>query len=205
MNFRSLPALGLADFADNVGTLLAGTQLAAIDSNVRTDLATAVGTLPDTLATQAANVETAKAAAKAAVSERNATIKQIYALMAQVRDALQAGIAPQEQYDLAGFEGPPIRSGSFIPSDPTNLAVVGASNGVNTGQFKGNNRTGRVQYEIWRREGDTGGWGMLMSTSKQKFQDTPVRPGQYYEYKVRARAAKAISNFSNSSVVYGAV
>jgi hypothetical protein len=60
------------------------------------------------------------------------------------------------------------------------------------------------KYEIWRRHGDEGPWGIIATTRKQAFADTPVTPGQYYEYKVRAVAAKSTSNYSNSAVVYGA-
>jgi hypothetical protein len=62
-----------------------------------------------------------------------------------------------------------------------------------------------VSYEIWRRQGDSGQWQLQRSISKQGFVETGVTPGQYYEYKVRAVAKRAISNFSNSAVVYGVV
>jgi hypothetical protein len=42
-----------------------------------------------------------------------------------------------------------------------------------------------------------------MSIIKLRFAELDVTPGQYYEYKVRARAAKNVSLFSNSAVVYG--
>ena len=205
MNFRTLSSEALSNFATNVATLLGGTELSAIDSNVRADLATAIGTLPDTLATKAADVATADGTNKAAVSSRNETRADVVALMSQVRKALGAGLAPKEQYDLCGFDYPLIPASAFIPQDPTELAVAGFSNGVNKGTFRGNNPSGRVSYEVWRRVGDTGAWSMIRHTRKQKFQDSPVTPGQYYEYKVRASAARADSNFSNSSVVYGAV
>jgi hypothetical protein len=73
MNFRTLRENDLADFAENVATQLAGTGLTAIDAAVRSDLVTAIGTLPQTLATQAAEASAAEAARKAAVSARNAT------------------------------------------------------------------------------------------------------------------------------------
>ena len=203
MNFRKLTEPALADFALSVATLLGGTQLAAIDSNVRTDLATAIGTLPATLSTAVVAVNTAEAERMAAVSSRKATHKQISDLMSQVQKALKAGIAPKEQFDLCGFDFPAIPVGSYIPRDPSELSVVGFSNGENRAKFVGNNR-GKVHYEIWRRQGDSGQWTFQRSITKQSFIDSPVSPGQYYEYRVRAVAARAISNFSNSAVVYGA-
>lgn len=46
---------------------------------------------------------------------------------------------------------------------------------------------------------------MVDSVKTGKFTDEGVTPGQYDEYKVRAKASKTISQFSNSAVVYGAV
>ena len=203
MNFRTLKENDLSDFATNVSAQLAGTCITAIDSNVRTDLVTAIGTLPATLATQTAAAAVAESNRMAAVSTKNLTRTQIVALMSQVRDALKAGLAPKDQYDKCGFDYPITQPVPYIPQDPTNLSAAGFSNGINKGKFKGNNRNGLVTYEIWRRQGDEGLWGILATTKRQNFVDTPVTPGQYYEYKIRAVAARSASNFSNSAVVYG--
>lgn len=62
---------------------------------------------------------------------------------------------------------------------------------------------GAVVYEMWRRQGDTADWKFLMVTKKQRLTDTPVTPGQYYEYKVRSVAANGtMSPWSNTAVVY---
>lgn len=203
MNFRTLSENDLSDFAANVSTLLGGSELEAIDPNVRADLTRAIGTLPSELSTQTAAATAAEGERKAAVSARNATRGQIRALMAQVRDALRAGLAPKKQYDLCGFDYPSTRS-PYEAQDPTDLSAFGYSNGINSIRFSGNNKSGQVIYEIWRRHGDTVDWGLHATTRKQSFADTGITPGQYYEYKVRAVAARSISNFSNSAVVYGA-
>jgi hypothetical protein len=202
MNFRTLNENELADFAANVTALLGGTQLTAIDENVRSALGLTIGTLPTTLGSQAAQAAIAEGERKAAVSARNATRKRVRDLMSQVRDALKAGLAPKLQYDLCGFDFPATRS-TYEAQDPSELSAFGYSNGVNRIRFSGNNKPGRVVYEIWRRHGDTVDWGMHALTRKQSFTDTGITPGQYYEYKVRAVAAKSVSNFSNSAVVYG--
>ena len=123
--------------------------------------------------------------------------------MSQVRDALKAGLAPKKQYDLCGFDYPATRS-RYEAQDPTKLSAFGYSNGVNKIRFSGNNRPGQAVFEIWRRHGDTVDWALHAITRKQSHTDTGITPGQYYEYKVRAIAAKSVSNFSNSAVVYGA-
>jgi hypothetical protein len=203
MNFRTLGENDLADFAENVKTLLGGTDLAAIDPNVRADLESAIGTLPATLDAQTGDAFIKEDERKAAISSRNVTRGQVIALMSQVRDALRAGLAPKKEYDLCGFDYPKTPPSTYVASDPTALSAFGYSNGVIRGRFSGNNKPGRVTYEIWRREGDEGPWGLHMTTRRQNFMDAPVIPGRYYEYKVRATAAKSVSNFSNSAVVYG--
>ena len=202
MNFRAISENDLSDFASNVSTLLAGPELTAIDDRVRADLVTSIGTLPTDLSVQTAEVAVIEGERKAAVSARNVTRSQIWILMGRVRDALKSGVAPKRQYDLCGFDYPTSRS-TYEAQDPTDLSAFGYSNGVNTVRFKGNNKAGQVTFEIWRRHGDTAGWALHATTRKQSFTDTGISPGQYYEYKVRAVAAKSVSNFSNSAVVYG--
>lgn len=123
--------------------------------------------------------------------------------LAKVRNYLVAAECPKTAYKACGFTFP--KTGAkVIAYDPTKLTATGASNGVNQIRFSGNNRTGSVIYEIWRRQGDEGGWGIIITTKRQIATDSPVTPGQYYEYKVRAVASTNVSNFSNSAVVYGA-
>jgi hypothetical protein len=201
MNFRKIPDAHLADFAANVLTLLGGTQLASIPTATRTALTAAFGNLPGDLGTQTADAATAEAARKSVVSQKNGTREQLTALLAQVRDSLKAGLAPKAEYDLCGFSFAETAQGPYVANDPTEMSAFGYSNGVNKVVFKGNNPTGRVTYEIWRRQGDEGLWQIHATTKKQSFTDTPVTPGQYYEYKVRAVAPKSVSNFSNSAVL----
>lgn len=203
MNFRTLSENDLSDFAANVAALLGGTSLTSIDSAVRTDLQTAIGTKPSDLAAQTAAASAAEANRKAAVSTKNATRDGIVALMSRVKDALKAGLAPKKEYDLCGFDFPATPVGTYEAQDPTELSATGSSNGVTKLRFSGNNKRNRVVYEVWRRQGDEGPWLLHGTTKKQSFLDSPVTPGQYYEYKVRAVAAKSVSNFSNPAVVYG--
>lgn len=202
MNYRRLTDNDLADFAGNVAALLAGTQLTSINTAVRTQMATAIGTLPADLGTQTAAAGVAEAERMAAVSLKNATREQLLAYMAQVKNLLLAGLAPKSQYDLCGFDFRAEPAKVYEPQVPTGLSAFGYSNGVNALKFAGNNDRNSVVYEIWRRHGDTAQWAPYATTKKQSFKDAPVTPGQYYEYKVRAVAAKSVSNFSNPAVVY---
>ena len=203
MDFRRLGDLDMVEFANNVLTQLGG-PLAAVDGHVAEALAASIGRLPDTLKTQTAAAAVARDAGRAAVSSKNDTRRMLTALLRQVRDTLAASNAPREQFDLAGLDFPDLVLTPYVAHDPTELSAFGYSNGVNRIRFRGNNKPGRVIYEIWRRHGDTVDWGLHATTRRQRHTDTPVTPGQYYEYKVRAVAPRSMSNFSNSAVVYGA-
>lgn len=203
MNYRKMNANATADFAGNVATLLAGTQLSAIDVNVRNDLLAALGTLPASLSTAAADQMAAYDRAIATTSVRDDIKAVVDTIMSQVSASLRAGLASKEQFDLCGFDYPFGTRSRKVPSAPTDLSAFGSSNGVNKCRFRGNNKPGSVSYEIWRREGRDGVWALLKTATKQSFVDSPVTPGQYYEYKVRAIAPTATSAFSGTAVVYG--
>ena len=205
MDFRKLGDLDLAGFAVNVVAALGGAALPAIDAAVKTSLTAEFGTLPATLETQALAAAVAEDDRKAAVSAKREMRRQVIAMLKKVRDTLMASEAPEKEWVKAGFDYPDLVLTRYIAQDPTNLSAFGYSNGVNTLRFDGNNRAGRVVYELWRRHGDTVDWYLHMTTRRQRLIDTPVQPGQYYMYKVRAVGARSVSNFSNVAVVYGAI
>jgi hypothetical protein len=203
MDISKFTMSDLADFTANLVTLLTGTELASIDAAVRADLIAAFGTLPAQLATQTAAATAIDNEKQSAFSSRDETAGELVLLTRRTRDYLKAGDAPKSELELAGFSMPKQRSNAYTAETPSDLAAVGFSNGVNRGGFSGNNRNGTVVYEIWRREGDEGAWHSHILTSKQSFKDEGVTPGQYYEYRVRARARQTISDYSNTTVVYG--
>jgi hypothetical protein len=203
MNFRTLPEHDLASFAENLVDLLTGSELAAIDPAVRTDLVTAIGTLPATLRIKADSADVIEGQRKAAVSERDAATAMLHIVIGQVKSALKTGLAPKKEYDLCNFDFPDTSRSRYIAEDPTELSVTGFSNGITKGAFVGNNTRGNVVYDVWRREGDDGPWAAHTVTRKQTFKDTGVTPGQYYEYRVRAIGSTSISDWSNSAIVYG--
>jgi hypothetical protein len=203
MNIRLKSENEVADLAANLATLLAGTALSAIDSHVRADLVTALGTKPADLIAQTAAAATVDQEKRSAFAAKDILFEEIVQWVGRVRDALRSGLAEKDQFLLAGLDFPVTRAKRYLARDPTEMSVSGTSNGVNTGVFSGNNRSGSVMYEIWRREGDEGQWHQHLLTKRQRFTDTGITPGQYYEYRVRAVAAQTVSNFSNSAVVYG--
>ena len=203
MRFQELRPDEMPQFAENVRNLLAGTELSAIDPVVRAQLLTMIGTLPEVLAGQVEETFVKKAEFKASLTGRNSTNDVTGDVMKIVRDYLIAGNAPKEQFDKCAFVYPAKNRVRVIAETPSGLSVTGFSNNVNKGRFVGNNKTGTVTYEIFRREGKGGEWLFVKQVRKQSFTDEAVTPGQQYVYKVRAVAARNVSDFSNETIVYG--
>ena len=203
MNITKLTDSELADLAANLVDLLTGTELTAIESHVRAELVTAFGTKPADFAGEISAAAIANDEKQAATSTKNKSREDLEFVTRRTLFALKAGGAPKKQFDLARFNYPAQRSAQYIAQTPSDMAAQGFSNGINTGRFNGNNKQGNVMYEVWRREGDEGPWAIHILTTTQSFKDEGVTPGQYYEYRVRARASQNVSGFSNSTVVYG--
>ena len=89
---------------------------------------------------------------------------------------------------------------SEILSAPSSILATAQPGGMIRLEFSGGTAG---EYEIWRRHGDSGEWGLHATTGSGTFEDSPVKPGQYYEYKVRAKSDAAESEFSQSAVAYG--
>ena len=204
MDYRNLSDADLADFAKNVEDQLSTHSVSGLDNILADDLALALTPL---ITSFPASIEAAvqnTAVKQALVADKQSIRDDVTIRLSTVRNYLIAASAPRKSFERCGFTYP--SPGSLVTANaPTELAAVGTSNGVNTITFSGNNRSGRVVYEIWRRQGDEGPWGIIAAIRRQVYEDTPVTPGQYYEYKARAVAARTVSNFSNSAVVYGAV
>ncbi len=204
-NFRQMSDPELANFAKNLEVRLAGHQVSCIDNDTADDLAAEIA--PLTTGFEATIEESMQ---KNAAKESSFAFKRenrgfLLDAIVKVRNCLRYVNGPEGDYELCGFNYPQTSVVPIVPADPTNLVAVGTSNGVNTLTFRGNNASGLVVYEIWRRQGDTGDWVFQASVKRQTYTDTPVVPGQYYEYKVRAIAARNVSNWSNTAQVYGAI
>jgi hypothetical protein len=193
----------LAILVANLCEVLAGPELSAIDPALRAELLAEFGTTPADFASELARRAVADDEKQAATSAKDQTRGKIIPLVRRTKFALKAGGAPKTQFDLAGLGLSDTRVGQYIAQTPGSLAAIGFSNGVNTGRFSGNNSNCSVMYEIWRRTGTDGIWQIHILTARQTFEDKGVTPGQYYEYRVRARAKKNVSDFSNTTVVYG--
>lgn len=202
MEYRNLNDNLLASFSRNIAERLAAHEVVCLDNALADDLAAMLAPLNTSYeANIDASLESV-AAKQAATAAKASDRAQIIEVLTTVFTYLKATDGSPTDFEICLFDYPKAPT-TVIPSAPTNLVAHGTSNGVNTLTFTGNNKPGDVTYEVWRRRGDTADWGVLGLTRKQSYIDMPVTPGEYYEYKVRAVAAKTMSAFSNTAVVYG--
>lgn len=203
MDYRKLGDADLVDFSKNVTTSLTGGLVVGLEPHLAADLAAAIDPVNTSYESSIETGVQRTAVKQTAIADKQMIRDDLLVRLAKVRNYLVAAECPKTAYEACGFTFPSQRS-KVIAYSPTKLIATGTSNGVNQIRFAGNNRNGSVSYEIWRRQGDEGDWGILISTRKQFAKDSPVTPGQYYEYKVRAVASTNVSDFSNTAVVYGA-
>lgn len=203
MDFRNLGDADLVDFSKNVAVNLTAGTVTGLEAHLASELAAARDPVNTTFETTIEMGVQRTAAKQSAIADKQIMRDDLIVRLAKVRNYLVAAECPRTAYEICGFSFPLSKS-PVVAAVPSRLAATGTSNGVNTVRFSGNNRNGTVTYEIWRRQGDEGPWGIITTTRRQSAIDTPVTPGQYYEYKVRAVAATSVSEFSNSAVVYGA-
>ncbi len=203
MNYRELNDADLVDFSKNVELRLAEHEVTSLPDDLADDLAATIAPLNVSLETVIeSSVE--NTALKQSVNAVKLTQREeMIVRLSAIKNYLVAAESPKSDFEICGFSYRK-NAAPIIAQDPTDLAASGTSNGVNRLRFRGNNPSGSVNYEVWRREGDTAPWAFLLFTGKQQFSDAPVVPGQYYEYKVRAVAKTNTSYWSNSAVVYGA-
>ncbi|MBK6723827.1 MAG: hypothetical protein IPO41_16620 [Acidobacteria bacterium] len=203
MEYRKLSDADLVDFSKNVETQLLAHTVEGLDNALADDLAATLTPLNTPYETTIESGVQTRALKQSTTAEKQALREDVLARLGKVRNYLVAAESPKTAYEICGFTYPGDRT-TIIANDPGDLVAVGTSNGVNQISFNGNNKPSAVTYEIWRMHGDTAPWGIIATTRRQAYTDTPVTPGQYYAYKVRAVAATNQSNFSNVAVVYGA-
>lgn len=204
MNYRNLSDADLAEFAKNiVGKLTHGT-VACFDVGLAHELAAALGSLCNELDANIDRCISLSADARAAFANKRGTRNAIFASLGTIHNYLGSLKGREADYESCGLTYRKSPS-MVVAADPTDVSVIGSSNGVNTIIFRGNHVFASVVYEIYRRPDRSAPWVLIGTARKQAYADTPVTPGQFYEYKVRAVAARTRSNFSDVGVIYTAV
>jgi hypothetical protein len=146
----------------------------------------------------------ARAAAADATSVAQQAAETVIKLLSELKFAMRGVDATPDQYDALGFTPPDTTRTPVTPATPTNLGATGFSNGINSLTWIGNNPSGSVVYAIEVKIGDTAPYVLLATTTVQRYKHENVTPGQFYQYRVRAQAARNLnSDWSNEAVVYG--
>lgn len=203
MNPNKLNRAQLVDFGTNAGAVMTAGGAGDVPVLTQTAQAAIIDPLTVTLGVNEQATVDALAAYRAAVQVAEEQRSVSLVLIQNTKFAMRAAGCAGSAFAAVGFDPPVVSPVPYTPQAPTDLAAEGTSNGLNTLRFTGNNKSGYVRYEIWRREGDSGDWMIIGVTIKRSYSDQGVTPGQYYEYKVRATNRGLYSAYSNSAVVYG--
>ena len=148
--------------------------------------------------------DAAKAAAKAAVADKNAHREEIVGLTREFAKLIQANpaVTPsmKERAGLPGHNNPP---SPVIPSAPQDLSATGYQTGVNELKWKrGSNKPGTT-YMIQSRMSESAPWTLVDTTTKTKYRHTNQPVGQTQYYRVIAKRAQGESDPSNVAIAYG--
>lgn len=204
MNPRSLTRAQLVDFTTNAATGVANGKVSGFLAAQNTSISDAlIDANAELAAANLSAVETDTLKQQATSIAQDASDKVLF-LLQELKFGMKSVDSPKADYDVIGFDPPVETRSTIVPQTPTELAAFGYSNGINTLTFVGNNRPGSVTYVIEAKIGDTAPYVMVGSTTRQAFKHGGVIPGEFYQYHVRAQAARGVvSDWSNEAVVYG--
>jgi AraC-like DNA-binding protein len=204
MNPRDLTRAQLVEFANNAATGVADGKVPGFLAAQNTAISEAITDAAAELATADMDQVTARAASMQATQIAQDKQETLLKLLQELKYGLKSVDTAADVYDALGYD-PPVEFRQVItPNAPTELAAAGFSNGVNQLTFRGNNGPGTVTYVIEAKIGDTAPYVVVGTCTRQTFKHTGVTPGQFYQYRVRAQAARnLVSDWSNEAVVYG--
>ncbi len=84
------------------------------------------------------------------------------------------------------------------------VGLGGVLSGINDLKWTGHNANKSVIYVIFAKIGDTAPYVIVGTCTTQKFRHMGTTAGEFYQYRVRAQAARGlVSDWSNIAVVYG--
>lgn len=203
-NPNKMTRADLVNFAANLATAVANGMVSgflAAQNTAFSDAVTDANALLDANETDAVN---SLATYQMEVHEAQDAAVALRLLIQNVKDAMRAVNSPGSEYVALGFDMPVFDRQVVIPETPTDLAAFGTSNGVNQLSFVSHNIPGTVTFAIQAIIGDTADYILVGTTTQQKWNHLGVVPGQFYQYRVRAQAARnVVSDWSNEAVVYG--
>ena len=202
MNPRQLSRPDVVEFARNAIKALQDGKITGLSPAEAAELAATLSSATNKLATSDQKVVATRSAYREATEDASVDEANVIGILTGLKFRMRGTGAGPDEYKAAGFD-PPARSKRVEPEKPTNLSATGFSNGVNRLKFSGNNAAGTVIYTVQARPSLTAEWVIIGSNNKQTFKHTPVAPGQFYQYRVRADATNGLtSDWSNETVVY---
>lgn len=199
MDFRKLSDASLVDFAQNI-TVKAFTDPASYGLQASQVSALDGG---DDLDNAIQNALQARTDSLEKTELKNTSRQSLIDTLAQIKTQMRASDATADKFLDLGFDAYDLIASPIIPVAPTDLTATGDSTRQNYLKWQGNNKSGTVTYIIEVRSGDEGVWTFVDAVKAQRFTHQNVIPGQYYEYRVKAKSAKFVSAHSNTAVVYG--
>ncbi len=204
MNPNKVNRATLVDFATNLATAVADGKVTGFSAPQNTAFSDALTDANAVLAAaDLASVE-ALAAYSGAVHTAQDAQDAVLLIVQNIKDSMKGVNSPGVDYANCGYDVPVFTRGTVIPQTPSELAAFGYSNARNELSWVGNNLPGSVTYVIEAIIGDTAPYVVVGTTRQQKWEHTPVIPGEFYQYRVRAQAARNnFSAWSNTAVVYG--
>ena len=124
-------------------------------------------------------------------------------MLQSLKYAMKSVHSPADQFDAVGFDPPATSRKIVTPQTPQQLSVTGFSNGINALRFVGNNTPNTVTYIVEAKTPASERYSIVGASKAQQFKHTGVRPGTFYQYRVRAQSARgSVSDWSNEAVVY---
>ncbi len=203
MNYRTLTDAELAHFTRNVASTLASHRITGFDAALQDQLAAAIEPLNAEFEALTDLCVQITAAKESIVASKQGLRIAILSQLSAVHNYLFAIGNPRGDYELCNLTFRK-RGTTVIPNDPDDLcAVWDLTRGIGL-TFTGNNEYNKVVYEISRRtttSGVTSPWGFVALTKKQSHEDKEFPAGYKHEYRIRAVAAKHVSNYSNTAMV----
>ena len=204
MDPHKLSRADLVDFTTNAATGVADGKVTGFLAEQNTGFSDALTDANAVLAAANLNAVEARSASMEATQIAQDAEFEVQRILQELKFGMKSVQSPAADYDAIGFD-PPAETRSIVtPQTPTELAATGFSNGINQLTFVGNNAPGSVTYVVEAKIGDTAPYVIVGTCTKQSFKHTGVIPGEFYQYHVRAQAARnLVSDWSNEAVVYG--
>lgn len=204
MNPNKINREALVDFATVCATGVANGLATGFLAAQNTAFSDALTDANAILAAANLDASSALAAYSAAVHVAQDAQAAVLLIVQNIKDTMRGVNSPGDDYVALGYDMPVFVRGSIIPLTPTGLAAVGFSNGTNALNWVSHNVPGTVTFAIEAIIGDTAPYVLVGTTQQQKWLHVGVIPGEFYQYRVRAQAARGVvSAWSNTAVVYG--